>query len=115
MTRPAPRPADVRRTALALAALVFGLVSPLAFAAQRVVERARGGPGDPLLVVFDLHTSFYWRASTAAWWGGLAAILAGALVAQPRAQRGRDALARAVALVALPLALAIAVAMWRLP
>jgi hypothetical protein len=115
VTQPPTRPEDARRTALALSALTFGVASSLAYAAQRVFERVRGGAGDPLLVVFDLHTAFYWRAATAAWWGGVAAILVVALAARPGAERAHERLARGLAWVVVPLALVVAVAMWRLP
>jgi hypothetical protein len=115
VTQPPTRPEDVRRTALALAALTFGVASSLAYAAQRVFERARGGAGDPLLVVFDLHTAFYWRAATAAWWGGVAAILVVGLASRSRSTSGHEQFARGLALLVVPLALVIAVAMWRLP
>jgi hypothetical protein len=115
MMQPSTQSNDARRIALALAALTFGAASALAYAAQRVFERLRGGAGDPLLVVFDLHTAFYWRAATAAWWGGVAAILVFAVASRPRAHVLHDRVARVLALVALPLALVIAVTMWRLP
>jgi hypothetical protein len=115
MTQPGTRPTDARRTALSLAALTFGAASSFAYAAQRVFERLRGGAGDPLLVVFDLHTAFYWRAATAAWWGGVAAILVFAVASRPRGVAVHDRAARALAVLVVPLALAIAVTMWRLP
>ena len=108
-------PSETRRVAIALGALVFALGSPFAYVAQRVFERARSGPTDPLLVVFDLHTSFYWRASTAAWWGVVLAIGAYAFAAQPSASTLRDRLTRTLAIVALPLALALGLARWRMP
>jgi hypothetical protein len=115
VTQPPTRPEDARRSALSLAALTFGVASSLAYAAQRVFERVRGGGGDPLLVVFDLHTAFYWRAATAAWWGGVAAILVFALASRPRGVALHDRVARVLGLVVVPLALVVAVTMWRLP
>ena len=111
-----PQPAgDVRRIAIALAALVFAVAAPAAYGAQRIFERVRSGATDPLLVVFDLHTSFYWRASTAAWWGVVAAIVTFAFTAQSGATDLRVRLARTLAVAAVPLAVALALALWRLP
>lgn len=106
---------DTRRIAFALAALVFAVAAPAAYAAQRVFERVRSGSTDPLLVVFDLHTAFYWRASTATWWGVVAAIAAYAFAVQPAATGLRERLARGLAIAALPFAIALALAMWRMP
>lgn len=108
-------PGETKRVAFALASLVFALAAPAAYAAQRIFERARSGASDPLLVVFDLHTSFYWRASTAAWWGVVAAIAAYAFSAQASATGLRGRLARALAIAAVPFAVALALAMWRMP
>lgn len=113
---PKPKsPRDTRRVAFALAALVFAIAAPAAYAAQRIFERVRSGSADPLLVVFDLHTAFYWRASTATWWGVVAAIAAYAFAVQPAATSLRERLARVLAMAALPFALALALAMWSMP
>ena len=85
------------RRGIARGGLVFGAATPLAYVVQRLFERARGGPGDPLGVVRELHTAFYWRASVAVWLGVIAAIL----VVRSRAQlpeRGVMAVAVAMAL-----------------
>ncbi len=107
--------ADRKRVALALASLVFGFAAPVAYTAQRLFERARSTPTDPLLVVFDLHTAFYWRASTAAWWGVVLAIVAYAFSVQPAAATLRARLTRGVTLAAVPLAIALALTLWRNP
>lgn len=60
---------------MAEAALAFAVVAPVAYLVQRVVERAITGIDDPLLVLRQVHTAFYWRCATAAWWGAIAAIL----------------------------------------
>jgi hypothetical protein len=96
---------------LALAAAVFALAAPLAYMGQRLIEIARTGPIDPLLVLRDSHTSFYWRAAGAVWWAGIAAIVAFA------ASRGANAdrAIRVLRLLAIPIALALALAAWRFP
>lgn len=70
---------DEDRVAVGVASLWFGIVASFAYVAQRIVESLRSGPVDLTLVVYSIHTSFYWRALTATFWGGLAAIVAFAL------------------------------------
>lgn len=70
------------RGRIARGALVFAVVAPLAYLAQRLFERWQGGPGDPLGVVVEVHTAFYWRAATALW----LAVVAAALAARGRAE-----------------------------
>lgn len=96
--------------ARALAAAAFGVVAPIAYLGQRLYERARSGPIDPLLVLRDAHTAFYWRACTALWWAGLATLFVYAWAARRDAP---ESAARALRLAVAPLALAIAVVAWR--
>jgi hypothetical protein len=104
-----------RRTAWALAALVFAGAAPLAYVVQRVAEKLSGYGQDPLLLVFELRTAFYWRAAIATWWGGLAAVVAFALLSRPAAAHRHAAVAGVLA-VLLPLLLAAgAVASWVWP
>ena len=70
-----------RHSRHARAALVFAATAPVFYLAQRLFERARGGPGDPLGVVRELHTAFYWRASAAVW---LAATVASLVALAPQ-------------------------------
>ncbi len=68
-------PTDARRSALAFAAMVFALVAPVTYIAERLLEHLRGEAGDPRMVLATLHTVFYWRVAVALWWGGVVAIL----------------------------------------
>lgn len=105
-----PTPSDARRTALALAAAAFALAAPAAYVAQRLYEiDATDGPINPLLVLRDKHTAFYWRAATATWWGGVAAIVTYAL-----ARRGARP-ARALRWAALPLIGLVILLSWWFP
>lgn len=98
-----------KRSSAALAAAAFGVAAPVAYLGQRLYERARAGPIDPLLVLREAHTAFYWRAGTAAWWAGLVAIAVYVV-----ASRRDDApAARAMRLAVLPIAVAVAVIAWR--
>jgi hypothetical protein len=76
---------DGRRAAVAVAALALGLVSGAAYVAQRIVERATAGD-DGTVLLRTTVVSFYWRGSTALFWGGVAAISLWMLV-RPRAGR----------------------------
>jgi hypothetical protein len=94
-----------RRERLARAGLVFAVVAPLAYLAQRLFERGQGGVGDPLAIVREAHVAFYWRASIAAWWGGVAAALASSIPRLPPMPRAlRRALPPLGALLLLTLA-----------
>lgn len=64
-----------RQSALCVAALAFGVSTPVTYALERLVEWARGEHGDPRLILRTLHTTYYWRAVLAFWWGGVVAIL----------------------------------------
>ncbi|MCB9603839.1 MAG: hypothetical protein H6721_16255 [Sandaracinus sp.] len=63
------------RARLARACLAFGFAAPLAYVLQRLLERATGVPVDPLAVVREVHTAYYWRCFTAVFWGGVAAFV----------------------------------------
>lgn len=99
-----------RRAALALTAAAFGGLAPVAYVAQRLYERARGGPIDPTLVLRESHTAFYWRACTAAWWAGIAAIAIYAWAARRDPPEGG---VRRLRLAVAPLVLAVALLAWR--
>lgn len=64
------------RARVARGALVFAVAAPLAYLTQRLFERWQGGVGDPLGVVRDAHTAFYWRSSTAVWLALVLAVVA---------------------------------------
>ncbi|MBX3251219.1 MAG: hypothetical protein KF901_28840 [Myxococcales bacterium] len=66
---------DALRSRLGRAALAFGFVAAFAYVGQRLYERAAGGAVDPLMVVREAHTSYYWRCANAAWWGGVGLVL----------------------------------------
>lgn len=82
----------MKRERMAEAALTFGVVTPVAYLAQRVVERWLNGVVDPLVVLRQAHTAFYWRCSTSAWWGALAVILVLGGARAPRFRRSWSAL-----------------------
>ena len=100
------------RPALALAAATFGLFAPLAYLGQRLYERARAQPLDPTLILRESHTAFYWRAGTAAWWAGIAAIVVFAWASR-RAPGERGV--RALYWATLPFAAAVVWIAWRHP
>lgn len=102
-----------RRAALALAAAVAGLVGPIAYVGQRLFEIARSPePVDPVLVLRDAHTAFYWRAATATWW----AVLIGALVYGLVRRRGSSArLERALTVGVVPAVLLLGLLAWWFP
>lgn len=80
---------DATRARLGWASLAFGLASAIAYVVQRLIELRSATPIDPLLVIREAHTAYYWRAATAVWWGGVAFALvargASASIALPRA------------------------------
>ncbi|MCU0671989.1 MAG: hypothetical protein MUE69_04255 [Myxococcota bacterium] len=61
-----------RRARFGWASLAFGLVAAIAYVAQRLLEIRSATPVDPLLVIREAHTAYYWRCATAIWWGGVA-------------------------------------------
>ncbi len=71
------------RERLAIAGAAFAGATPLAYAAQRLFEVARGGGAStPDLVIYTNHVGYYWRVLAATWWGLVAAILVYALGAR---------------------------------
>jgi hypothetical protein len=64
--------AEARRARLGWASLAFGLASAVAYVVQRLIELRSAAPVDPLLVIREAHTAYYWRCATAFWWGGVA-------------------------------------------
>lgn len=75
-------PSDATRRRLAVTAVAFGLAAPAAYVLQRLYERATGGVADPLLVVRETHTAFYYRAAAAVWWGSVVALVVWAAMAR---------------------------------
>jgi len=90
-----------RRRALAVAGLSFALAAPAAYVLQRVYERANGGIPNPTLVLREAHTAYYWRLTTATWWGGLVALVAAAWIL--RRPTASDTLAARIAWWTFPL------------
>ncbi len=66
---------EERRRTWALAGLAFALVAPVAYIAQRLFDHALVGDVDPLSMLRQTHVAYYWRAATASFWGGLAAMV----------------------------------------
>jgi hypothetical protein len=90
------------RVRFARAALTFAVTAPLVYLAQRLFERWQGGVGDPLGIVREAHTAFYWRSATALW----LAIALAALAARPVRGEAGHPFAIAAGWTALVLALA---------
>lgn len=92
----------IDRQAAADASLVFGLASALTYLLERAYEQMRGQASDPTLILETLHTTFYWRAAIAAWWGGVVALVCYVLFARnPRPRSSRLAMAAALLAPAL--------------
>src|SRR5580704_8169218 len=71
---------DRSRSAGAIAALVFGFSTLVAYLVERLFERLRSGKGVPRLIIQEAHVTFYWRTALAVWCGGLAAMIAYGIV-----------------------------------
>jgi len=100
---------DEQRRRWAVAALAFAVVAPLAYIAQRLIDHALTGDTDALSMIRQARAAYPWRAATAAFWGGLAAIVAASPATAsslPRSHVGRYAMAAAGALGATVLVLA---------
>jgi hypothetical protein len=67
---------DVKRSAVAAAAIVFGLVAPVTYHSIRIYERLRNGPADAAMIISEARTTFYWRFGISTWWAGLIAVVA---------------------------------------
>jgi len=106
MTADAPS----RRLVIAYAGLVFAMVAPVAYVAQRLYGRYRA-PGviNPAMIIASTHVAYYWRVAVATWFGVAVAIL----VARPLAWQARSARAWTIASV-LSMALCVALA-WLYP
>ncbi len=105
--------AEERRSALALAALVFGLAAPSTYVLERLYEYARGDSVNPVLILRTLDTVYYWRVGVAVWWGASVAGLAYALLLRrPGSAAARAARLSLAALVLVPV---IAVVAWVFP
>lgn len=101
-----------RRAGLAVAAAVLAIAGPIAYVAQRLYELARSGPVDPLSILRDSHTAFYWRAATATWWAGLFALMAYAIA---RSEGARQRIASAIAWTVVPLVVVVGLLSWWFP
>lgn len=102
-----------RRHAAAVASATFALVAPVAYVAQRLFEYARSPQVDPLLILRETHTAFYWRATTATWLAGIAAIVAYTLVRRASGGDGREI--RALLRLTLPVAAIVVLFAWLYP
>jgi hypothetical protein len=68
---------ELKRSALALSSLVFGLAAASTYLLERLYERSRTAMKiDPRSILSEVHATFYWRAFLATWWGLLCAWLA---------------------------------------
>jgi hypothetical protein len=94
---------EARRSAIARAGIAFALAAPIAYLVQHLASRS----SDPLAFAHVLVTPFYWRAATAVWWGGLAAVAAYVLPGDRWSHRAGAA--------AFVVALAFAILAWVFP
>lgn len=113
LTRDPTRDGDERRRRLALAALAFAIAAPLAYLAQRLLDQALAGETDALSMIRQGRAAYPWRAATAAFWGGLGAIVAFA-VARP-ARPGSERLERYAVPAACALGVLVLVLAWVFP
>jgi hypothetical protein len=93
------------RERIAIAALAFGVATPVTYVLERMLEWASGENGDPRLVLRTLHTAYYWRAIVAFWWGGVVAILVYVWLSTDRAPARTLRVLGILASVLLPLAI----------
>lgn len=110
-----PRPtkrSDARRAPVALAAGAFAIAAPVAYVIQRLYERSVSGPVDPLLVLREAHTAFYWRALTASWWAALVAMI---VFAVARRRSVSEPATRWIAFGVIPLVLGLLALAWSQP
>jgi len=92
---------DDQRRRWAVAALAFAVVAPLAYMAQRLLDHAIVGDTDALSMIRQARAAYPWRAAIAAFWGGLAVIVAASPVTASSlrgSHLGRYAMAAAGAL-----------------
>ena len=99
---------------IAVGAVSFALGATGAYLVQRLVDHALGATFDPTSVLEEPRVAFYWRAATAAWWGGLFAIAAYALCSPARGADPSRALL-ALALASVPLGLLHVTLSWLFP
>jgi hypothetical protein len=93
--------------------LLGGMGAAVAYVVQRCIEAVQSGPTDPTLILATSHVAFYWRASTAAWWG---VVIAGVTYAWlVRTERGTAGLVRWLGWVVVPLAAVLAFFAWWMP
>jgi hypothetical protein len=106
-TTPSRPPRERARRRAAVACASAGLIAATAYVVQRLYDHAVLGTIDPLLVLRESHTAYYWRAFVATWWGGTIGSIAWAAA-------GTDArierLERAIAVAVVPWTLALAIA-----
>lgn len=111
MTNSEPR--DARASAVAAAALVFGLAAPATYTAERLYEYLREPMTSPVLILRTLHTVYFWRAGVAVWCGLLVAAIAYAHFR--RAPERGEARARRLALATVIVVPLLALAAWVFP
>jgi len=99
-----------RRSTVAAAALLIGMLAGPVYLLIRLWERARSGPVDPGAIVSEAHVRLYWRMAVALW----VAVPAGALLARsmPGAAAKTYRTLAVAALLMVPLAVIVA---WAVP
>jgi hypothetical protein len=102
-----------KRSTVAIAALGLAIAAPIAYVAQRLVDYVVVGPPSPGSLLRETVVAFYWRCATAAFWGGLVAIVLAVLAT--RVSPPALATSRAVVGGVIALGLAVAVLAWRFP
>ncbi len=104
-----------RRAAVSLAGLLFAVVAPLTYLAQRMYERFRSAAIDPGLILASTHTSFYWRSAIAVWFAATCAAIAYRGWRADLAEKRGEMLARTIAAALAAGAVVFFVAAWLLP
>ena len=100
----------VGRGHIALGGLVFALVAPIVYEAERLYELWRGGRSDERLILATTHTSYYWRVAIAVWFASVCA----AMVISARSGGSKHAAANLALAIATMGALFAALA-WLVP
>src|SRR5262245_686807 len=71
MTTPAT---ETKRARISIAALWFGVTAPTVYALLRLYEVARGEAIDPVLVIRQVHSAYYFRCALAVWFAAFVAL-----------------------------------------
>jgi hypothetical protein len=103
------------RYRLALAGVVFAIVAPLSYQAQRLYEIARFGYADARLILASVHTAFYWRVAIAVWFASACSAIAYRFTRPEAATRLRGPRVRLVVGVMVGAAAVFAASAWRFP